>query len=76
MKWIRLFSLLSSYLYTFAYLFAFVTLLVILDDLDGSEASWVNVYSVMVLSYNLILHFPVIPMNFAIAIKEFSMEFF
>lgn len=74
MKFIRIFSLLSSYIYIFGYLFALVTDLIILDDLDGSEIRWANVYSAMVLSYNLILHAPILPICIGISIKEFSME--
>ena len=45
------------------------------DDLDGTEIRWVNIYSAMVLSYNLIMHAPILPICLGIAIKEFSMEF-
>ena len=76
MKFIRIFSLLSSYIYIFGYLFALVTLLVVLDDLDGAQVKWANMYTVMVISYNLILHAPILPLNLGIALKEFSMEFF
>lgn len=75
MKFIRIFSLLSAYLYMILYAGALVTLFVILDDLDGSEITWVNMFSVMVLSYNLILHAGILPINLGIAAKEFSMEF-
>lgn len=75
MKFIRFGSLISSYFYTIMYIVALVELLVIIDDLDGSEVTFVNMYTVMVLAYNLILHAPIIPVNIAIAAKEGSMEF-
>ena len=75
MKFVRIFSLISSYLYLFGYLFMLVTDLIIMDDLDGTEIRWVNIYSAMVLSYNLIMHAPILPICLGIAIKEFSMEF-
>ena len=64
-----------AYIYTIIYIAALVTLIVILDDMDGQEITLVNMFTVMVLSYNLILHAPIIPLNIGIAIKELSMEF-
>ena len=75
MKFIRIGSLVAAYIYSIGYLAAFITLVVILDDMDGSDINWVSMYTVMVLSYNLILHAPIILMSIGIAIKEFSMEF-
>ena len=75
MKFIRFGSLITSYFYTIMYVVALVQLLVVIDDLDGSEVTFVNMYTVMVLAYNLILHAPIIPVNMAIAGKELSMEF-
>jgi hypothetical protein len=75
MKFIRICSLVAAYLYSIGYLAALVTLIVILDDMDGADINFVNMYTVMVLSYNLILHAPIILMSIGIAVKEFSMEF-
>jgi len=49
--------------------------MVILEDLDGAEVTYLNMYTVMVLSYNLILHCPILFINFGIIAKEISMEF-
>jgi len=75
MKFIRIFSLISSYLYAIGYITAVVTLFVVLDDLDGVDPNWANVFTAMTISYNLILHAPILPLCFGIALKEFSMEF-
>jgi len=47
--------------------------MVILEDLDGAEVTYLNMYTVMVLSYNLILHCPILFINFGIIAKEISM---
>lgn len=75
MKFIRIFSLLSAYLYSIGYALAVVTLMVVAWDLDGAEVTWVGMMTAMVLSYNLILHAPIMLINIGIAVKEFSMEF-
>ena len=75
MKFIRIISLISAYLYSIGYALGVVTLLVVAWDLDGSDVTWVGMMTCMVLSYNLILHAPILLINLGIAIKEFSMEF-
>lgn len=75
MKYIRIFSLLSAYLYSIVYALAIVTLMVVAWDLDGAEITWVGMMTAMVISYNLILHAPILLVNFGICFKEFTMEF-
>lgn len=75
MKFIRIGSLFVSYLYTIMYIIFSILLVVILDDLDGAEITYMNMYTVMVLSYNLIFHTPVLAINIGIILKEISMEF-
>ena len=75
MKYIRIFSLLSAYLYSVGYMLAMVTVMVIAWDLDGSDITWTGMLTAMTLSYHLILHAPIMFVNFGIAAKEFSMEF-
>lgn len=76
MKFIRICSLVSAYLYSIGYFLGVVTLMVVAWDLDGAEVTWVGMMTAMVLSYNLILHAPIMLINLGIAGKEFSMEFF
>ena len=75
MKFIRIGSLVAAWYYLFVYIVLSILLVVILDDLDGSEVSYMSMYTVMVLSYNLIFHTPVLLVNFMIIVKEISMEF-
>lgn len=75
MKFIRIGSLFVSWVYTLWYIALSILLVVILDDLDGAEVTYINMYTVMVLSYNLIFHVPVLAVNVGIILKEISMEF-
>lgn len=75
MKFIRILSLVSAYLYTVGYMLGIVTLMVVAWDLDGAEVTWIGMMTAMVISYNLILHMPILFINFGICTKEFSMEF-
>jgi len=75
MKFIRIGSLACAWIYFFGYVFWAGVLIWILDDLDGGEITYTNIYSVMVLAYNLIIHTPVLMINLMIMVKEFSMEF-
>lgn len=47
---------------------------VVLDDMDGSEVTWVSMWTVLCLAYNIIIHAPTLLVDFGIAIKELSME--
>jgi len=76
MKYVRIFSLFSAYIYSILYVLGFVTLIVVMWDLDGEEITWASMMSAMVISYNLILHWPILIINTGIAVKEFSMEVF
>lgn len=75
LKFLRIGSLITSYIYTIGYMMGVVTLFVVAWDLDGAEVTWVGMMTAMVLSYNLILHFPILLIGWGIALKEFSMEF-
>lgn len=74
--YVRLFSLLSSYLYSLLYIAALVRYFSLILEWDGREPDVDELFLVCVIGYNLVLHSTVIPVNFAIAIKEFSMEWF
>ena len=75
MKFIRIGSLFMAWAYLMAYIAFSILLVVILDDLDGSEVTYMSMFTVMTLSYNLIFHTPVLLVNLMIVIKEISMEF-
>ena len=75
MKYIRIFSLLSAYFYSFLYFIGLVTVLDVAWDLDGADVGWAGMMTAMVISYNLLLHAPIMLINAGIVIKEFSMEF-
>ena len=47
----------------------------VLEDWDNSEVTYTSIYTVMVLSYNLMMHLPILPINLLIVLKELSMEF-
>jgi len=72
---IRLFSLFSAYLYMWYFLACFVILMVLINDMDGHEITWDGMFTAFFISYNLLLHWPVLVINFGIAVKELSMEF-
>jgi len=75
MKFIRIGSLFLAWLYLIVYVAFSILLVVILDDLDGSDVTYMSMFTVMTLSYNLIFHTPVLLVNLMIIIKEISMEF-
>lgn len=75
MKFIRIGSLWISCVYLFNYIFFTAILIWVLENLDGSEITYLTMYTVMVLAYNLMLHLPVLAVNLAIILKEISMEF-
>ena len=75
MKFIRIGSLFVAWIYLIIYVALSILLVVILDDLDNSEVTYMSMFTVMTLSYNLILHTPVLLVNLMIIIKEISMEF-
>jgi len=58
------------------YIVTIITLLVIVWDIDGAEINAASIMSAFVLSYNLLLHWPVLFINLGIAVKEASMEVF
>jgi len=74
MKFIRIGSLFVSVVYTAFYLLGWAVLITILDDLDGHNITYSSVYTVMVLSYNLMFHSPQLIVNFVIILKEATME--
>jgi len=74
MKFIRLGSLFVAWVYLLFYIAFSILLVVILDDLDGSDVTYMSMFTVMTLSYNLIFHTPVLLVNLMIIIKEISME--
>jgi len=74
MKFIRIGSLFLAWWYLIWYIAFSILLVVILDDLDGSEVTYMSMFSVMTLSYNLIFHTPVLLVNLMIIIKESTME--
>ena len=75
MKFIRIGSLIAAWYYLLVYIALSILLVVILDDLDGSEVSYMSMFTVMTLSYNLIFHTPVLLVNLMVILKEISMEF-
>lgn len=75
MKFIRIGSLFLAWVYLIFYIAFSILLVVILDDLDNSEVTYMSMFTVMTLSYNLIFHTPVLLVNLMIIIKEISMEF-
>jgi len=48
----------------------------IVDDWDHTHVTYTYLYTAMVLSYDLIMHVNVLPINFLLFAKEFTMEFF
>ena len=76
LKWLRFLATASGYVYNFVWLLFFVKFLDILQDWDGEKELMSKMFMAMVLSYNLILNACVLPINFAMALKEFSMEYF
>jgi hypothetical protein len=75
MKFIRIGSLFVAWIYLIIYIALSILLVVILDDLDNSDVTYMSMFTVMTLSYNLILHTPVLLVNLMIIIKEITMEF-
>lgn len=79
-KFFRVLSLLTGYGYTFLWITFFLRLLDIVGNWEGDyvglEVGPADMFSAMVLSYNLILTAPILPINFVIALKELSMEWF
>ena len=58
------------------YLLCFVKFLDLLNDWDGERTEASNMFMAMMLGYNLMIHFGIIPINIVIALKEISMEYF
>ena len=75
LKFLRWFSLISGYIYTLGYVLAAVKLADIMGDWDGEHIELATLMLAMTLSYNLILHVGILPVNLVIAIKEITMEF-
>ena len=75
MKFIRIGSLFLGWAYLIVYAAFSIVLVVILDDWDGSDVTYMSMFTVMTLGYNLIFHTPVLLVNIMICIKEITMEF-
>jgi hypothetical protein len=74
--YVRLFSLISSYVYSIIYIAALIRYFSLILEWDGREPDLDELFLSMVIGYNLILNASIIPINVAIALKEFSMEWF
>jgi hypothetical protein len=48
----------------------------IIGDWDNSHVTYTYLYTAMILSYDLIMHVNVLPINVLLFLKEFTMEFF
>jgi len=75
-KFLRWASLIAGGIYMAFYIAAIVVLVDIVENWDHSEIEWATIYTALVISYNLILHFPVNVIFIVMFIKEVSMEFF
>ena len=82
-RWIkplRIFSVLSAVLYNCFYLFTLANWIWELYFADksylDSATGPVDILFSMLVVYNLILHFPIVPMNVAIILKEIQLQFF
>jgi len=63
LKFIRVVALINGYIYNFFYLLAFIKFLDILNDWDGEKIEFSNMFMAMMISYNLLLHIGIIPIN-------------
>ena len=72
----RLLSFMFAVIWNLVYLFAFLWLSDYIGKWDGREIGTSEMFVAMVIAYNLILHFGILPINFVIIFKELSMEWF
>jgi hypothetical protein len=73
----RTFILFGSIIYVLAFfivLFEWYDMLYLVTD--KSEYDFLTVYFNMLLGYNIVMHFSIIPMNLMIIFKEITMEWF
>jgi len=45
-------------------------------EADADHPEYIKVIEVLFIAYNLIIHLPILPINFVIIFKEFTMEYF
>jgi len=69
-RWLRLFSVIAAILYTIGWVAGLFQMLIIMLDWDGAKASAMDMYAMMILSYNLIMHVGILPFNFILIAKE------
>ena len=75
MKWFRFIDLLTIPINLSIFYTGLMVMFGVLEDWDNSEVTYTSIYTVMVLSYNLMMHLPILPINLLIVLKELSMEF-
>ena len=81
--WLVTFRVFRFWSFIFAVTYNFVFTMMALEwwdmlyiTADKTKYDFVDIFINMVLGYNMVLHFTIIPINFFIIIKEISMEFF
>jgi len=47
-----------------------------IDPVEKHELDYIELFTVMAIAYNLIIHVVIVPINTIIIVKEFSMEFY
>ena len=79
-RWIkplRVISVLSAFLYNLFYIFSFANWVWELYFADksylDSTSGPIDILFNMIVVYNLVLHFPIVPMNLAIILKEIQL---
>ena len=75
-RWLRLFSVIAAIIYTIGWVAGLFQLLFIMEDWDGGKATAMDMYAMMILSYNLIMHVGILPFNFVLIAKEIQIEFY
>ena len=72
----RALSYLSAIVYTFVFVYAFLWLLDYIDDWGDRQIGIDELFVAMTISYNMIIHIGILPINIAIIAKEISMKYF
>jgi len=79
MRFVRLFSVLWSWIYNAVYIFILVDWIYqiwLVPNKDYEEYQFFDILVNMFLAYNIVFHLHVIPVNFVIIVKEFFLEVF